>query len=605
MPERQLAGRSPNWRYFLPGERRCSGTHVLLLGVVLLLLASCAEAPATVSSATAISASGNSAATATVAPANSRRTATNTAIRDTPTAGIVVPAADVRTGTARATVIVPTATATTTVTTIATTFSTATITPTVALTPTFAPTATRVPIPPITIRPNWDGTQLAAQAGTTLSLVLPAPATTTAGHVPSVSAAGLPAPTVALLADGGFAVTLPIPATARGTHLLLAKWTDGSQASLTLVVGASMTLSTGLGTPDDLTVAPDGSLLYTNLKDNTVNQLLDDTTRLVLVSGLNIPEGLAVTGAASLLIADQGSTRVLQWTAPTGLRTLVQLAVRRGVDGIDGLGVASLDGRPIALLPDSANGRMLLLYLDTAVTVPVPGNWQRPTAAIARNGLLYMVDEYGGRLWRGPLPGQLQPLGPTLNLPDDVVVAADGTIFVNQLGQGRSGGSVVQVNPDGSSTLLLSGLNDPQGLALDAADNLMLAESGNGRISADVRSCLPVLIGSAALSLQVGGPARAISLGSECTAGVTPPTFSLALGARWPSAGTTWSASGSASMLTLPNGVTAQLQAATNGSAVLELRPPPTGPATVTTLAVQLHVGTAIVPRQFVVTLQR
>jgi hypothetical protein len=401
------------------------------------------------------------------------------------------------------------------------------------------------------------------------------------------------------------AITLAIPAQALGQHTVLVRWPDGSEGTLGLAVGVTASLATGLGTPDDVAVAPDGSVLYGNLKDNTVDQLLADNTRRVLVSHLAIPEGVAVTGPATLLIADQGSNRVLEWTAPAGLRTLLQLAVRRGVEGIDGLGSAVVDGHTVALLPDSANGRMLLLRLDTLATVPVPGNWQRPTDAVVRNGLLYLVDEYGGRLWRGPLQGPLQPLGPILNLPDDVAVAADGTAFVNELGQGTTGGRVTQINGDGSGTTLLSGLNDPQGMALDDGDNLILTESGNGRLSALVRSCLPLLLGAAQQTLQVGGPALVVPLGSDCTAGTPSPSFSLAPGARWPApAGTTWDAAAGVPLLTLPNGVVARLQASAGGAAVLTLRPPANGPAATATLAVQMRVGGRSLARQIVVTIQ-
>jgi hypothetical protein len=505
-----------------------------------------------------------------------------------------------RTGTVGTGVVaVPSATAVPTVT------PTATAVPTAIVVPTAAAPASSTAAPAIANRSAWDGATLALQAGTTLALALPPPSASGNARLPTISADGLPALTSALLPDGSVAITLPIPAKALGQHTLLVRWPDGSGGSLSLTIGAAASLATGLGTPDDVAVAPDGSVLYGNLKDNTVDQLLADNTRRVLVSHLTIPEGLAVTGPASLLIADQGSNRVLEWTAPAGLRTLLQLAARRGVEGIDGLASAVVDGQAVALLPDSANGRMLLLRLDTLATVPVPGSWKRPTDAVVRNGLLYLVDEYGGRLWRGPLQGPLQPLGPVLDLPDDVAVTADGTSFVNDLGRGTTGGRVTQINSNGGGATLLSGLNDPQGMALDGGDNLILTESGNGRLSALVRSCLPLLLGAAQQTLQVGGPAQVVPIGSDCSVGTPPPSFSLAVGARWPApAGTTWDAVPGASLLTLPNGVVAHVQASAGGAAVLTVRPPVNGPAATATLAVQMRVGGRSVARQIVVTVQ-
>jgi len=99
-------------------------------------------------------------------------------------------------------------------------------------------------------------------------------------------------------------------------------------------------------------------------------------------------------------------------------------------------------GRLTALLPDSANGRLLLLQLDTLAATAFPGSWQRPTDAVVSGGQVYLVAEYGSRLWRGPLQGPLQPVGPAMTYPDDVVVDAGGVAYVNTLGQGATGGSI-------------------------------------------------------------------------------------------------------------------------------------------------------------------
>ncbi|HEV7213501.1 MAG TPA: hypothetical protein VGP33_00120 [Chloroflexota bacterium] len=448
-------------------------------------------------------------------------------------------------------------------------------------------------------RAAWSGAQLAVQAGTSVALAVPAPTAAELGSLPAVATSGLPAPTSAILPDGDSVLTLAIPPTAAGRYDLVARWPDGRQGSLQLAVGATVTLSVGIGNPDDLTVAPDGSVLYTDLTSKTVGQLLPGGVRRTLISGLAVPEGLAISGANSLLLADQGTNRALQWTPSTGLRVLAQLATVSGVDGIDGLGAAVIGGLLTALLPNSATGQLLTLPLGASTPTPFPGHWQRPTDAVVRDGQLYLVDEYGGRLWRGPVQGPLQTIGPALSLPDDVVVDAAGSAFVNTLGQGTTGGGVVQITATGKSRSILAGLNDPQGIDIDGAGNLLFTESGAGRLAADIRSCLPLLLGSPDVTVNVGGALQALTLGTDCSSG--QPSFTLAAGARWPApAGTAWPSAG-AGAVTLGNGARAALVAG-QGTALLLLQPPLAGLGGTATLAVQAHVGQQVLPQQIQVT---
>lgn len=452
---------------------------------------------------------------------------------------------------------------------------------------------------PVANHAIWDGRQLALQAGTTVTLAVPAPSAEDLGSLPAVSSGGLPAPTVALLPDGDSVLTMAIPATATGAYTLATRWSDGQQGSLQLAVGPTITLTAGIGNPDDVATAPDGSVLYTDLTTNTVGQVLTGGSRRTLISGLNVPEGLAVTAANALLVAEQGTNRVLQWTAPSSLQVLTQFAVVRGVDGIDGLSATRIGGRLTALLPNSATGQLLLLPLGTSTASTFPGRWQRPTDAVVSNGTLYVVDENGGRLWRGALSGPLRAFGPALTLPDDVVVAGDGGAYVNTLGQGAAGGGIVRIDANGRSSSMLTGLNDPQGIDLDGAGNLLFTESGAGRLAVDVRSCRPLLLGSAGLDLSVGGSVQVLALGTDCSAG--QPSFALAPGTQWPApAGTTWPAS-SDTAVTLANGARAALVAG-RGAALLLLQPPAGGQGGVATLSVQMRLGQRVLSQQIPVT---
>ena len=72
----------------------------------------------------------------------------------------------------------------------------------------------------------------------------------------------------------------------------------------------------------------------------------------------------------------------------------------------------------------------------------------------------------------------------TLPAPDDVVVSRAGHVFVNTLGDN----AIHELDPRGHQLSVISGIQQPQGIALDGADNLYYSESGNGQIGRVVRS---------------------------------------------------------------------------------------------------------------------
>jgi len=101
-------------------------------------------------------------------------------------------------------------------------------------------------------------------------------------------------------------------------------------------------------------------------------------------------------------------------------------------------------------------------------------------AAVDQSGRIFVADE-GGAVWTlDPARRRFASL-PT---PDDVVVGRAGHIFVNTLGDN----AIHEFDPQGHQLSMMSGLNQPQGIALDDGDNLYYSESGNGQIARVVRS---------------------------------------------------------------------------------------------------------------------
>ncbi len=87
-----------------------------------------------------------------------------------------------------------------------------------------------------------------------------------------------------------------------------------------------------------------------------------------------------------------------------------------------------------------------------------------------------MAEEFGNVVDKVNKDGSHTRLA-TIFQPDDVVVGADGSIYVNSLG-----GEIARIDPaSGKLTSLTSGLNLPHGLGV-LGNELYIAEAGRNRI---------------------------------------------------------------------------------------------------------------------------
>ena len=132
-------------------------------------------------------------------------------------------------------------------------------------------------------------------------------------------------------------------------------------------------------------------------------------------------------------------------------------------------------------MPDSPNGVVWRVSIDGKTATQIGSGMTRPVgSAVDQNGRIFVADE-GGSVWT------LDPARrrfATLPTPDDVVVGRAGDIFVNTLGDN----AIHEFDAQGHQVSIMSGINQPQGIALDGADNLYYTETGNGQIGRVVRS---------------------------------------------------------------------------------------------------------------------
>jgi streptogramin lyase len=206
---------------------------------------------------------------------------------------------------------------------------------------------------------------------------------------------------------------------------------------------------------------------------------------------MSAPEGIVVQADGRILVGEQGRNRVVaidpqshavtQWHA---------FPNRTGRDGLDGIGPV-LPGKdaqgnllPTAdniIVPDSPNGVVWRVTADGKTATQIASGMVRPVgAAVDSSGRIFVADE-GGALW------VLDPARhrfATLPTPDDVLVGRAGHIFVNTLGDN----AIHELDNLGHQVGVITGIQQPQGIALDGADNLYYTEFNTGRIDRVIRT---------------------------------------------------------------------------------------------------------------------
>ena len=243
--------------------------------------------------------------------------------------------------------------------------------------------------------------------------------------------------------------------------------------------------------PDDLAFDNQDRLLFSDINVGSVFALNADGSVQTVASGLSEPEGMVVQADDRILVAEQGRNRIVAVDphshAVTVWRTFQNRTSGAGIDGIgpilpakDANGQALANGNDV-VVPDSPNGVVWLVSPDGKSAIQLASGMTRPVGA-ARDaaGRLLIADE-GGTLWR--LDPAKQRLA-TLPTPDDVVVTQDAHLFVNTLGDN----AIHEFDPQGHPIRVLSGIGQPQGMALDRADNLYYAAMTGGQIVRLVRT---------------------------------------------------------------------------------------------------------------------
>ncbi len=276
-----------------------------------------------------------------------------------------------------------------------------------------------------------------------------------------------PAPTAAPIATATFAPSLTPPPALTPTLV----------STLTLTPTITE-LAKGFGGPDDLARMPDGTILFSDVGNGTINQIAADGKVMTLLSGLDEPEGIVVLPDGALIIAEQKKNRLLHFRPNSGqpATTWLELENKTGKPGVDGIVRDPATGDII--VPDSPNGRVLRVSADAKSIRVIATGLVRPTgAAIERDGSIIVADENGNAVLHVRADGRFESLG-HFAMPDDVAIDSAGNIFVASLGDN----SVRVIDAHDGAVRLIATIQNPQGILVDAGGNLVVAEFGRNRI---------------------------------------------------------------------------------------------------------------------------
>ncbi len=225
----------------------------------------------------------------------------------------------------------------------------------------------------------------------------------------------------------------------------------------------------GFGEPQGLAISAAGDLYVADQKRNEVVRIGRDGRREVVARDVRGAQHVAIDPLGALYVAATAQNQVIK-VSPHGLPSVY-------LDGLAG---------PVELGWDAQGALLVCEFAGNAVRAFTSPSQRRVFVraegpyglASQREGITLVAENGPGRILRVQPDGRTERLAEGLQGPEGIAVGPSGDLYVAETRAGR----LSRIRPDGTRQTLVEGLSAPRGPVFDAYGQLFLSERGTGRI---------------------------------------------------------------------------------------------------------------------------
>jgi len=265
--------------------------------------------------------------------------------------------------------------------------------------------------------------------------------------------------------------------------------------------GTLVTLGSGFSFPNGVAVDAAGNVYVADKNNNAVKEIpLANGGPLTPISigglGFGFPNGVATDAAGNMYVADYGNNAVKEIKPVGGYYLSLSLPAGLSFNGVTGV----ISGTPTALSPatnyvvtayNALGGSSATINIGVSALIV---SYSSPQTYVIGTAIAPLSPAITGVVAAAGYSTSTAIIGSGFNNPDGVAVDAAGNVYVADF----YNNAVKKIPAGGGSPVIIgSGFSLPTGVAVDAAGNIYVADNGNN----DVKKIpsggdTPVVIGS-------------------------------------------------------------------------------------------------------------
>ena len=235
---------------------------------------------------------------------------------------------------------------------------------------------------------------------------------------------------------------------------------------------------TGLTGPKGVTVDGSNNIYAADTGNNRILKLAytGGAQTVIPFTGLSAPAGVAIDNGANVYVADAGNSRVVVRYAASGVQATLPFT------GLGAVQDVAVDTAGTVYVADTDHNRIVKLPSGgTPSDLPFVGLSGPYSVAVDRTGNVYAADTGNNRIVELPAGGGAQiRIDVDVAKPKGVAVDNGGNVFASS----SVDNIVFEVPPGGGAQRVVqfSALSAPDGVGLDVAGDVFVADTGNNQI---------------------------------------------------------------------------------------------------------------------------